>query len=249
MPQIVVIACRQTNYAYLICDAASKTCAAVDPGDADKVAAAIKAHGLWLTHILCTHHHADHIDGVAQLVREFAAQTVVVVGAAGEPRIPSTKAVQDGAILDLPAGRVRVLTLPGHTRGSVGYLFGGALFAGDTLFAMGSGKLFEGDAAVMLESLAKITALPDDTAIYPGHEYTLVDARFAMTVEPENAAIGERAVAVEAGAQTVPFTLAQEKQTNPFLRFDAPSVRKALGLEAASSAAAFAEIRRRKDAF
>lgn len=245
MAQIEPIACLETNYAYLI--VAGGACVAVDPADAAAVGAAIEARGLTLTHILNTHHHADHTGGNLALKESFGAK---VVGAAADERIPGRDiGVGQGDTLDLPVGTLRVLATPGHTRGSVCYRLEGALFTGDTLFAMGCGKLFEGDAATMLASLARIAALPDETAIYPGHEYAIADATFALSIEPGNQALHARLAAARLQGRLVPVTLGEEKRTNPFLRTGVGAVRAALHLETAQPQTVLAEIRRRKDAF
>lgn len=244
---IAILPTLQTNYTYLIVNAATKMCVAVDPADAETVAAVIRGQRLTLTHILSTHHHADHTGGNLTLKGLFGAK---VAGAGNDVRIPGRDiAVEDGDQLEMLGETFFVLTTPGHTRGSVCYRLGEALFTGDTLFAMGCGKLFEGDAATMTASLARIAALPDRTTIYPGHEYTLTDARFAQTIEPDNAAIRDRLVAVKAGDGVVPFSLAAERRTNPFLRTDSPGLRQTLQMTTATDVDVFAEIRRRKDAF
>jgi hydroxyacylglutathione hydrolase len=245
---IEIIPCLQTNYAYLICDGVSKTCAGIDPADADAVGATVKAKGLKLTHILNTHHHSDHTGGNLALKATFGAK---VVGAANDrPRIPGLDiGLEDGAVLPLASGEVCMIATPGHTRGSVSYALGDALFTGDTLFAMGCGRLFEGNAATMMASLARIAARPDATLIYPGHEYTETDGRFAAQIEPDNADVRARLATIKAGRAPVPFTLAEEKRTNPFLRPESASIRETLGMDAARPQAVFAEIRRRKDVF
>lgn len=230
--EIVVIRTLQTNYSYLIVAPAAKTAVCVDPGEIEPVRKALLARGVRLTHILCTHHHDDHIGAAVPLREEFGAK---IVAAEGEDRIPADIRLRDGAGLDLPVGVVRALATPGHTRGSICYRIGKALFSGDTLFAMGCGRLFEGDAVTMFVSLGRIADLPEETAVYPGHEYAVNNGEFAHLVEPENRVISARLAAAKAGGQTVPFTLAEDVCTNPFLR--------------ARNPVRFAEIRRRKDAF
>ena len=244
---IEIIPLFETNYAYLIWDSGSRNCACIDPGEADTVAKAVKARAGTLTHILSTHHHGDHTGGNLALKAAFGAK---IVGSAFDDRIPGRDiGVGEGDVLGLPVGMVRVLATPGHTRGSVCYALADALFTGDTLFAMGCGRLFEGDGATMMKSLAEIAAFAEETRLYPGHEYALNNARFARTLEPDNALIRTRLAHAEAKQQRVPFTLAEELRSNPFLRLEIPTIRKTLKMMSASPEAVFSEIRRRKDVF
>lgn len=246
--------CLKDNYGFLLRDAASGAVAAVDTPDADAIDAELARAGWRLTHVLNTHHHADHVGGNQALKARWGCR---IIGPRAEAaRIPGI----DGAVGEGDAVRVgesvaRVLETPGHTAGHVVYWFAadGAAFVGDTLFALGCGRLFEGTAEEMWASLGKIAALPEATRLYCAHEYTLANARFALSVDAENAALADRARAVDAararGEPTVPTTVAAERATNPFLRADAPSLKRAAGLEALAGAAAFAELRRRKDVF
>ncbi len=248
--EITIIPCLKDNYAYLIRSGA--LCAVIDPAEAAPVEAALKVTGARLTHILNTHHHWDHSGGNRELKAASGAE--VIGPEADRTRIP---AIDTG--VDEEHGwrfgdlKVQVLEVPAHTRGAVAYVIGGAVFTGDTLFVMGCGRLFEGSAAMMLASLTKIAALPDATAVYCGHEYTLANARFALSLEPGNAALAARLREVEAlraaGKFTVPSTIALEKATNPFLRTDSAEIRRSIGMTTADDVAVFAEIRRRKDSF
>ena len=219
----------------------------VDPGDAAPVQARLKADGLALEGILLTHHHADHQGGVAEL----AARWPVRVYAPGNESITGcTHPLSGGECIEVLGQPVRVMAVPGHTRGHLAYCADGALFCGDTLFGAGCGRLFEGTPAQMSASLASIAALPDTTRIYCAHEYTEMNLRFAMAVEPENTALQTRVASVAglraAGLPSVPSTLAEEKATNPFLRCQEPAVVAAAlrqGATAREPVAVFAAIR------
>ena len=250
MSQIVTIPCLKDNYAYLLIEAGF--CAVIDPSEAAPVEAALAARGLKLTHILNTHHHWDHSGGNLALKEAHGA---TVVGPENDrARIPGIDIGVDEAGGWNFAGRaVRILEVPAHTSGAIAFLFGEAVFTGDTLFAMGCGRLFEGTAATMQDSLAKLAALPDDTAVYCGHEYTLNNARFALTLEPGNTDLQRRAEVVETLRAkllpTIPSSIGLEKKTNPFLRTESAEIRANLKMEQADSVEVFAEIRRRKDSF
>jgi len=248
--EITIIPCLKDNYAYLLRSGA--LCAVIDPAEVEPVEAALKACGARLTHILNTHHHWDHSGGNRELKAAYGAE---VIGPENDrSRIPAIDTgVDEQHGWQFGTFKVQVLEVPAHTRGAVAYVFGDAVFTGDTLFAMGCGRLFEGSAAMMLASLTKIAALPDATAVYCGHEYTLANARFAVTLEPGNAALAARLTVVEAARAssqpTVPSTIALEKATNPFLRTHSAEIRSSIGLVDADDATVFAEIRRRKDNF
>lgn len=248
--EIVTVPCLADNYAYLI-HRGDET-AVIDPAEADPVEAALKARGWRLTHILNTHHHWDHSGGNRALK---AAHGATVIGASEDlTRIPDADTgVSEASGWQLGGLPVQVLEVPAHTSGAIAYRFGDALFTGDTLFVMGCGRLFEGDAATMLKSLNKLAALPDATAVYCGHEYTLTNARFAASLEPGNTVLMERLKAVEDAAAksrpTVPSTIGLEKATNPFLRTRSAEIRAHIGMVDADDIAVFAEIRRRKDNF
>ena len=248
--KIEPIACLKDNYAYLVSSAG--LCAAVDPSEPEPVEAALALRGLRRTHILNTHHHWDHTGGNAALKKTYGA---VVVGPAKDcERIPGIDiGVEESQGWQFGEHPVRILEVPAHTRGAIAFVFPNAVFTGDTLFAMGCGRLFEGTPAMMHASLAKLMALPDDTKVFCGHEYTLNNGRFALTLEPGNRDLQARMKTVEAkrarGEPTVPSSIGLEKQTNPFLRTGSAEIRAALRMESADDVAVFAEIRRRKDAF
>lgn len=219
------------NYAYLVIDPASGVAGIVDCAEAEPVLQAVAREGVQLTAILPTHHHYDHVGGNTDLLAAHPGLTVYGV----DERIPGlTQRVQDGDTLALGGLSARVLFIPAHTTGHIAYYFAapGAVFTGDTLFAGGCGRLFEGDAAMMIQSLSKLTVLPDDTRVYFGHEYTEKNLRFALTLEPDNAALREKhAWAVQqtqGGGTTTPTTIGSEKATNPFLRWDSPALRASL---------------------
>ncbi|WP_292935505.1 hydroxyacylglutathione hydrolase [Noviherbaspirillum sp.] len=222
MLNVLTVPAFQDNYLWLIHD--GKHAAVVDPGDAAPILAALEEHRLSLAAILLTHHHADHVGGVPELLRNFK---VPVFGPRQEAIPQITHPLGEGETVTLaePALRLSVLDVPGHTRGHIAYFAAeqGWLFCGDTLFAGGCGRLFEGTPEQMLASLAKLAALPDKTQIYCAHEYTLANLRFANEVEPENVAIKARTQQEQAkrdrGQPTVPSTIGLEKSTNPFLRY------------------------------
>jgi hydroxyacylglutathione hydrolase len=256
MLKITPVAAFHDNYIWLIRDSDTRHVAIVDPGDAGPVLAAIDADRLQPCAVLVTHHHGDHVGGIEGLLRHW---NMPVFGPAGEDIPFRSKALRDGDSVDIAplAARFSVLAIPGHTRGHIAYHGHGVLFAGDTLFMAGCGRLFEGTAAQMLASLDRIASLPDTTRIYCAHEYTLSNLRFARTVEPGNAALAARqrhcTALREAGRPTVPATLAEEKETNPFLRVRVHAVRAAAARHAAQAlnddVSVFAAVRGWKDQF
>lgn len=240
----------QDNYGVLLHDSESGETAMVDAGDAAAARAALATAGWQLTQIWITHHHGDHTAGLQDIAAETGA---VIYGPAGVSGVTNTLSGGDSFVF---AGqRVEVLATPGHTLDMLNYHLASEslAFTGDTLFAMGCGRLFEGDAEMMWESLTKLMALDDETIIYCSHEYTAANAAFALSVDPDNQALQRRAEAVAelraAGQPTVPTIMALEKETNPFLRADDAAIRTVLGMESATDSAVFAEIRRRKDSF
>ncbi len=237
---IVQIPVLHDNYVYLIHEPEADVTAVVDPAVTEPVMQALAARGWHLTHILNTHHHMDHVGG--NLALKQATGCTIVGPGADQDRIPGIDiALVDGDVYAFGAAKAQVFDVPGHTKGHIAYYFADdrALFCGDTLFAMGCGRLFEGTPQQMFVSLSKLKALPDDTEVYCAHEYTLANGHFALTVEPDNPALAARMQAVEAaraqGQPTVPSRLDTEKATNPFLR--------------AATVERFAEIRAAKDRF
>ncbi len=253
--QIAVFPARVDNIGALVHDPATGATAAIDAPDAAAVLAALDGAGWQLTDILITHKHADHVDGIPALKRRFPAARVVAP-LAEKDAIPEVDAtVSDGDTVRIGELEAEVIATPGHTAGHVVYWFARdkALFAGDTLFSLGCGRLFEGSAAGMWNALEKLRRLPDDTRLYCGHEYTLANARFALSVDPDNAALRAHAAAIEEtralGRLTIPARLGDEKALNPFLRADDAAIAHALGLDGADPAAVFAELRERKNRF
>jgi hydroxyacylglutathione hydrolase len=242
------------NYVYLLHDPATGATAVVDPAVPEPVLEMLGETGWRLTHILNTHHHGDHVGG--NRVLKEATGATIVGPRADRDRIPLIDVeVGDGDTYTVGSLTARVFDVPGHTRGHIAYWFESAkaLFCGDTMFMMGCGRLFEGTPAQMWRSLGKLRDLPGDTLVYCAHEYTQSNARFALTVDPDNPALRARARNIDAlraeGRPTVPGTLAVERDTNPFLRADRPEVQRAVGMAGADPVAVFAEVRRRKDHF
>jgi hydroxyacylglutathione hydrolase len=252
--ELVTIPCRTDNYAFLLHETASGRTALADAPEAAPIEAALAARGWGLHEIWITHHHDDHIDGVARLRETFGA---AVTGAAADVhRLPPLdRAVGDGDVFSFAGSKVHVLDVSGHTVGHIAFHVpdAGAVFTGDSLMALGCGRLFEGTASQMWASLWKLAALPPDTRVCTGHEYTASNAAFALTIEPENPALEKRAEAVRAarkrGEATVPSLLSEERATNPFLRAGLQDVKDTLSMGGHDDVAVFAEIRRRKDAF
>jgi hydroxyacylglutathione hydrolase len=259
--RVLPVPCLRDNYAYLLAGEGAKTALVVDPSEAGPVLAALEQHGLELVGILNTHHHHDHVGGNEELVR--ATGVAEVCGHASDRgRIPGqTRFLEHGATLELAGLRFRILHVPGHTRGAVSYVAdapgGGAVFTGDTMFAGGCGRLFEGTAAEMYESLnVKLGALPDETRVYCGHEYTANNLRFAAALEPDNAAVAAKAARVSAlrarGEPTVPSTIGEERATNPFMRCAVPAVARAVAARLdgrGDPVSVLGAVRAAKDAF
>lgn len=253
--EVVQIPVLRDNYIYLARDGSTGACAAVDPAEAQPVLAALDRRGWRLSHIFNTHHHHDHVGGNLELKRRTGC--TIVGNALDAARIPGIDVrVDDGERFALGATSAEVIAVSGHTVGHIAYWFAdaGVLFCGDTLFALGCGRLFEGTPAQMWQSLTRLRALPADTRVCCAHEYTEANAAFARSVDPANEALAARAEAVRAlrraGRPTVPSTIAEERRTNPFLRADDPALAQAAGLcGAADPVSVFAEIRRRKDHF
>ena len=254
MFEVVPVNAFKDNYVWTLRDA--RSAAVVDPGEAGPVLDYLRRERLALVAILATHHHPDHVGGIAELLREYR---VPVYGPRNEPIATLTHPVSGGDEVKIPelGASFSVLDIPGHTRAHVAYYGAGALFCGDTLFACGCGRLFEGTAEQMYASLQKLLALPDETKVYCGHEYTLANIGFAKAVEPANAALGAREARDrrlrDAGRPTLPSTLGEEKATNPFLRCGEPAVvesaNKYLGARVSDPVRVFAAIRDWKNRF
>ena len=252
--EIRQIPCLSDNYGYLAHDPESGETATIDTPDVDAINTALAAEGWRLTYIFNTHHHWDHTGGNEALKEQWRCE---VVGPRGESdKIPGLdRAVGEGDVVALGAARARISETPGHTHGHIVYHFAeeGVAFVGDTIFALGCGRLFEGTADQMWASLSKIAAWPEETKLFCAHEYTQANARFALSVDPENAALQARSRDIDAararGEPTVPTTVARERATSPFLRANTPDLKAALKMIDAPDAEVFAEVRRRKDAF
>jgi hydroxyacylglutathione hydrolase len=239
---------------YLIHEPVSRATAVIDPPQAEPVLEALAERDWVLTHILNTHHHWDHVGG--NLALKGATGCLILGSKRDRLRIPGIdRTVKEGDRVAVGAAVARVLDVPGHTAGHIAYWFAedDALFCGDTLFAMGCGRLLEGSAEEMWASLSRLKQLPPATRVFCAHEYTQSNGRFALTVEPDNKALIARMRRVDElrshQLPTVPSTLAEELETNPFLRVESPTMRRAVGLDNAPGVAVFAEIRRRKDLF
>ena len=242
------------NYAYLLNDPASGEAAVVDPSEAGPVLAALQETGWRLKHILNTHHHPDHTAGNHELKQATGAH--VAGPEKDRHRIPDLDTgLGEGDTYRVGTRRLRVLDVPGHTSGHIALVFDEdqALFSGDTLFSLGCGRLFEGTPAQMWHSLLKLRALPGATRVYCGHEYTQSNCRFAVTIEPGNQDLRQRADEIArlraAGQPTIPTTIDLENRTNPFLRADCSELLAANGWAGRDAVEVFAEIRRRKDNF
>lgn len=252
--EIVTIPCLQDNYDFLVHDRATGLTAVVDVAEPGPILAALESRGWTLSEIWLTHHHWDHIDG-AQALSDTTGATITGAAADAHRLPPLTRTVEGGGHFTFAGHDVQILDVPGHTIGHIAYYVPAAmaLFSADSLMALGCGRLFEGTPEQMWTSLGHMMSLPDDTLIYSGHEYTTGNAKFALTIEPENPALQARADDIAAARAkdepTVPSLLGLEKATNPFLRAHIAAVRAGLGLEDASDVEVFAEIRRRKDNF
>ena len=257
MEPVLHVRAFQDNYIWIIRGKSPTHALVVDPGDAQPVLEALPHLGLLPAAILCTHHHHDHVGGVPDLLRQFPG--LPVYGPALEDIDDLTHPLREADVIQFESLGLnfQVLDIPGHTRGHIAYYGHGWLFCGDTLFSAGCGRLFEGTAEQMHNSLSRLSALPDDTQIYCGHEYTLANLRFALTVEPDNRealAYRDSAAVYQANGQpTIPSNMKRERQVNPFLRSAAISVRQAAenqaGVVLQDALAVFAAVRRWKDSF
>ncbi|MDQ0321637.1 hydroxyacylglutathione hydrolase [Pararhizobium capsulatum DSM 1112] len=252
--EIELFLCRTDNFGVLLHDPETGTTASIDAPEEQPILDALQRRGWMLTHILTTHHHQDHVAANLALKTRFDC---AIIGPAKEAsKIPGIDmTIGGGGDFDFAGHPVEAIETPGHTGGHICFYFPDdkLLFAADTLFALGCGRLFEGTPADMWSSLSKLMLLPDETTVYFGHEYTLSNARFAVTVDPDNQELAKRAADIEAlrakGGFTAPTTIGLEKRTNPFLRAKDPAIRKHLRRETASDTEVFAEIRKRKDNF
>ncbi len=254
--QIYRLPALSDNYIFLLHDPQRQVAAVVDPAEAEPVLSMLQSLGATLTAIFNTHHHSDHVGGNRVLLQQFP-QTVVYGGAADQGRIPGQQVfLQGGDRLSFGDRQATVLFVPGHTRAHIAYYFEpsapdepGELFCGDTLFAGGCGRLFEGTPVQMVQSLSQVRSLPDNTRIWCAHEYTLNNLRFAHSIDPDNEALTQRLATVKRQRQqqepTVPSWLGIEKHTNPFLRWDIPSIQTAM--QTADPVQSFTRLRGKKD--
>lgn len=252
--QIDQFACREDNFGVLVHDPASGQTALIDAPEEKAILAAIERTGWTPTVILTTHHHGDHVEANLALKQRFGLK--IIGPEAEKSKIPGIdQTVGEGSVFQFGGQDVHVFATPGHTLGHVSYYFPKAkvAFTADTLFALGCGRIFEGTPPMMFASLMKLAALPADTVVYCGHEYTQTNARFALTVDPTNPVLRQRAEKIAAlraeDRPTLPTTIGEELATNPYLRTHDPAIRRGLGMESATDEAVFAEIRKRKDNF
>ena len=250
--QIEQFMCRSDNFGVLVHDTATGATASIDAPEENPILDVLEERGWQLTHIFTTHHHMDHVAANQALKSKFSAE---IIGPAGS-KIPGLdRAVGDGDSFVFAEYDVEVIATPGHTLDHICYHIPAVqtAFTADTLFAIGCGRVFEGTPEQMYDSLRKLAALPDETVVYCGHEYTETNAQFALTVDPGNQQLVQRATDINdlmaLGKPTLPTTIALEKVTNPYLRTDDPGIRHLLDMEDASDVEVFAEIRRRKDNF
>jgi len=252
--EIVTVPCRADNYAYLVRDEASGQVALVDAPAVEPIEKALAERGWGLDQIWITHHHGDHTEGVDSLRARFGAK--VVGHSADRARLPALDVeISEGETVTLGDTVARVIDVSGHTIGHIAFVLDDvpAAFTADSLMALGCGRVFEGTMPMMWASLGKLMGLPPQTQIYSGHNYGAANGRFALTIEPKNRALQDRIARIkeadEAGHPIVPVTLAEELETNPFLRATTPEVKAAVDMAGAPDAEVFAEVRRRKDRF
>ncbi|HTK13151.1 MAG TPA: hydroxyacylglutathione hydrolase [Xanthobacteraceae bacterium] len=252
--EIRLFMCLQDNFGVLLHDPATGATAAIDAPEAGPVEQALTMTKWRLTDILVTHHHGDHTGGIEALKRKYNCRVVAPLKGKDEtPAVDET--VVEGDTVTVGSLTAKVLETPGHTLDHIAYWFekDGVAFVGDTLFSIGCGRVIEGTPEMMWQSLVKLRALPDDTKIYCGHEYTKANVKFAKTIEPGNAALDKRADEVDwlgsHGTPTIPVTMGAEKAANPFLRADVAEVAQGIGMAGRDAAAVFTEIRARKNKF
>ena len=253
--ELVTLPCLSDNYTFLMHCAETGDTAVIDVPESAPIAAELKKRGWTLTHVLLTHHHYDHVDGLEELKADYPDAVVVGAEADAHRLPPLDLKVKEGDTITVGIEWVRVIEVSGHTIGHIAYHFpeSEVVFTGDSLMALGCGRLFEGSAAQMYESLSKLAALSPNTLVCSGHEYTMSNAKFALSVEPGNAALQQRAKDTQsaraAGEFTVPSLLQLELDTNPFLRSDSPEIQASANLPGGDPVAVFAATRKAKDSF
>ena len=252
--EIRLFPCLSDNFGCLIHDPSTGATASIDAPEARPIIAALGKEGWKLTDILVTHHHHDHVGGVAELKQKYKCRVIAPHDRKAAIANVDLR-VKDGDAVKIGSLQGRVLETPGHTLDHISYMFDAerALFAADTIFSIGCGRVIEGNHAMMWNSLLKLRALPDDTRVYCGHEYTLANIKFALTIEPDNSALKARAEQAtaqrKAGQATVPTLMGEEKRANVFLRADVPAVAASVGMPGKPAAEVFGEIRERKNRF
>ena len=250
--EIRTFTCLSDNFGYLIHDTASQATASIDAPEAGPIIKALEREDWKLTDILITHHHHDHVGGVAELKQKYGCRVVAPHDKKAQIANVDLRAA-NGDVVKVGNLLARVLETPGHTLDHISYVFDDdkALFAADTLFSIGCGRVFEGNYPMMWESLLKLRVLPDDFRLYCGHEYTASNVRFALSVDPDNPALKARAEEVARlradNKPTIPSLLGEEKKANVFLRADDPLIAARLHMKGASAAAVFGELRERKN--
>jgi hydroxyacylglutathione hydrolase len=254
MLDIIQIPVLTDNYSYLIHDATTGETVVIDPAQAEPILRILQQHGWQLTYILNTHHHGDHVGGNLELKRQTGCK--IIASSTDKHRIPGfDQGVQDGDTIQLGTHTAQIIATAGHTSGHIVYYFAdsNALFCGDTLFVMGCGRLFEGTAAELWQSLQKLKALPPNTRVYCAHEYSVANARFALSVEPDNLALQQKMVRIQQlraeNLPTVPSTIDEELATNPFFREHSLSLRKQIDSITHTAVEVFTQLRRLKDNF
>ncbi|MCC6009004.1 MAG: hydroxyacylglutathione hydrolase [Rhodobacteraceae bacterium] len=252
MPLVIeVVPCRTDNHGFLAHDAGTGATAAIDAPEAGPLIDRLRLRGWQLSDVLLTHHHGDHVEGVAELRAAFRGLRVTGHAADAHRLPPLDRAVGPGDAVQIGSVSGEVIDVSGHTLGHIAYHFGAAdaAFTGDSLMALGCGRLFEGTAPEMWASLTRLMALPDTTRVYSGHDYIAGNAAFAESVEPANPHLAARIDAARRAPEGVHVTLGEERAANPFLRAGLPAMKAALGMEGATDEDVFAELRRRKDRF
>ena len=250
--EIRIFPCLSDNFGYLIHDPATRATASIDAPEAAPILKALEREGWTLTDILVTHHHGDHVGGIKELKQKYNCRVVAPHDKSAQIADVDLRVAQ-GDVIKVGSLLARVLETPGHTLDHISYVFDDehAVFAADTLFSIGCGRVFEGTYPMMWDSLLKLRALPDDFKLYCGHEYTAANVKFALGIEPNNEALKARAEEVAklraAGQPTVPTLLGDEKKANVFLRADEPSVAASVRMKDRSAAEVFGELRERKN--
>jgi hydroxyacylglutathione hydrolase len=253
--EVAQFICLNDNFGLLVHEPELGATASVDAPDGEAIANEAERRGWPLTHLLLTHHHADHVQGTPTLKARFPHMKVIGAAKDAYRLPPLDRAVSEGDSVDVGEARARVIETPGHTLGHIAYYFfeDEIVFVGDTLFSLGCGRVFEGTMERMRLTLETLADLPGETLVYCGHEYTQANAKFALTVDPENPALRARAQTVadlrKRGNFTLPTTIALENATNPFLRVEDSSVAAAMGMQGADASAVFAAMRERKNNF